>query len=164
MNGKLMEPPLTQLPITDALLQPLGVVDTPAGAVLHLLKPGAPLMPGFPIGLGEIYFSEVYADQVKAWKCHTRQSQNMAVPLGLVQFVLYDGRKDSPTFGKLAELFLGRPDHYQMLHIPPGVWYGFRAVGSGTAIICNCADIPHDPAEGLKLPPDSGRIPYNWPG
>lgn len=160
--GRLMVKPIIELPIHGLLLQPLGIMDTPGGSVLHLLKPGSPLMPAFPAGLGEIYFSEVYANAVKAWKRHRRQTQNLAVITGLMQFVLYDARDNSPTRGEITELLLGRPDHYNLLHIPPGIWYGFRATGGADAILCNCADLPHDPAEGDKLPPDSDLIPYKW--
>ena len=30
------------------------------------------------------------------------------------------------------------------------------------ALICNCADIPHDPDEGRRLPANDPSIPYQW--
>ena len=54
---------------------------------------------------------------------------------------------------------------YALLRIPCGVWYGFTALGGKPAIICNAADIPHDPNEGKKCPydaPESGFIPFDW--
>ena len=59
------------------------------------------------------------------------------------------------------EVLLGRPDNYALLQIPPRVWYGFTAAGV-PAVICNCPDIPHDPAEGLRKDVDSQDIPYHW--
>lgn len=148
--------------IAGALLQPLKVIPTEGGPVLHMLRPGSPLLPDFSKGFGEIYFSEVLPGHVKAWKRHTRQTQRFAVPVGLLSIVLYDDRPGSPSRGALQKLLLGRPEHYQLLCIPLGVWYGFTAVGPGPALICNCPDIPHDPAEGERLPWDSERIPYRW--
>ena len=148
--------------IDGALLQPLGVISTPGGPVLHMLRPGSALLPDFSKGFGEIYFSEVLPGHVKAWKCHNRQVQHFAVPTGLLRIVLYDGRAGSPTSGVVCELALGRPENYSLLRIPTGVWYGFAAMGQAPALICNCADIPHDPAEGQRLPVDDPSIPYCW--
>ena len=148
--------------IEGALLQPLGVIDTPGGPVLHMLRPGSALLPDFSRGFGEIYFSEVLPGHVKAWKRHTRQTQHFAVPSGLLRIVLYDDRPDSATRGVLCELALGRPEHYGLLRIPTNVWYGFAAMGEAPALICNCADIPHDPDEGRRLPANDPSIPYQW--
>lgn len=148
--------------IAGALLQQLKIILAEGGPVLHMLRPDSPLLPDFSKGFGEIYFSEVLPGHVKAWKRHTRQTQHFAVPSGLLKIVLYDDRPDSETRGVLCELALGRPEHYGLLRIPVNVWYGFTAMGDGPALICNCADIPHDPAEGQRLPADDPSIPYTW--
>ncbi len=151
---------------------PLRMIDTPGGAVLHMLRPGMPLVPGLCekdgkalLGVGEIYFSEVLPGAVKAWKRHTEQTQFFCVPCGLLGIALYDGRSSSETYGKLVTIRLGRKGLYALLRIPCGVWYGFTALGSEPAIICNAADIPHDPKEGIKVAPDSPEaqaIPFDW--
>ena len=148
--------------IAGAQLHPLKVIPTEGGPVLHMLRPGSPLLPDFSKGFGEIYFSEVLPGHVKAWKRHTRQTQHFAVPSGLLKIVMYDDRPDSETRGVLCELALGRPEHYGLLRIPVNVWYGFTAMGDAPALICNCADIPHDPTEGQRLPADDPSIPYTW--
>ena len=84
------------------------------------------------------------------------------MPHGLLKLVLYDARPDSPTRGVLREVYLGRPDHYGLLRIPTGVWYGFTAANDEPALICNCADLPHDPGEGERLLADTKDIPYTW--
>ena len=148
--------------IAGALLQPLKVIPTDGGPVMHMLRPGSSLLPDFSKGFGEIYFSEVLPGHVKAWKRHTRQTQHFAVPSGLLKIVMYDDRPDSETRGVLCELALGRPEHYGLLRIPVNVWYGFTAMGDAPALICNCADIPHDPTEGQRLPVNDPSIPYQW--
>lgn len=148
--------------IAGALFQPLEVIPTAGGPVLRMLRPDSPLLPDFSKGFGEIYFSEVLPGAVKAWKRHRRQTQHFAVPVGLLKIVLYDSRLDSPSKNALCQFLLGRPEHYGLLRIPVGVWYGFTAVGSGRALICNCADIAHDPTEGERLPLDDSSIPYAW--
>ena len=148
--------------IAGALLQELNIIPTQGGPVLHMLKKDSALMPSFPNGFGEIYFSEVLPGAVKAWKRHRRQTQLFAVPAGLLKIVLFDDRADSPTRGTVCELILGRPKQYRLLRIPVGVWYGFTALGSNPALICNCADLPHDPTEGEKRSPGDAAIPYAW--
>lgn len=99
---------------------------------------------------------------VKAWKRHRVQTQNLTVPVGRVQIVIYDARGKSPTAGRVQIFELGRPDAYARLRIPPGLWYGFRCRGEKPALLVNCPDFPHNPAEGEKLAEDDSEIPYRW--
>lgn len=144
--------------IAGVLIEPLRVIPTPGGPVMHMLRSDAPHF----MGLGELYFSEVLPGCVKAWKRHTRQTQHFAVPVGQLRVVLYDDREDSPTRGRVQQVELGRPDHYALLRIPVNVWYGFTCLGESPAVIANCADIPHDPLEGERLPVQTDTIPYTW--
>lgn len=127
------------------------------GSVLHMLRADASDFAGF----GECYFSEVLPGAVKAWKRHRAQTQNLAVPVGRVRLVIYDeGQGTEP--GPLCILELGRPDAYRRVRIPPGLWYGFSCISSTPALIANCADLPHDPADGITRPYDDPAIPYQW--
>ena len=128
------------------------------GAVLHMIRADAPEFTCF----GECYFSEVRPGAVKAWKRHHSQTQNLAVPIGRIRLVIYDDRETSPTSGKVQILELGRPDAYLRLQIPPGLWYGFTCVSSMPALLANCADLPHDPAESDIRPINHPAIPYQW--
>lgn len=128
------------------------------GSVLHLLRNDAPDFVGF----GECYCSETLPGAVKAWKRHRLQTQNLAVPVGRLRLVIFDDRASSPTRGALEVLELGRPHHYARVCIPPGLWYGFLALGGAPALIVNCADLPHDPQESERLPEDDPAIPYRW--
>lgn len=157
-----MENKIRDIKIKDAYLQPLDIIPVKGGDVLRLLAPHAPLLPDFPAGIGEIYFSEIMPQTVKAWKMHVRQTQLLSVPAGQIRIVLYDMRAASPTLRVMDVMNLGRPDAYNLLKIPPGVWYGFKAISSGPAVICNCPDIPHDAADCERAPWDTPDIPYNW--
>lgn len=128
------------------------------GAVLHMLRSDVPEFTQF----GECYFSEVLPNAIKAWKRHRTQTQNLAVPVGRARFVIYDEREESATRGQLLVLELGRPDAYCRLRIPPGLWYGFAALGNVPALVANCADSPHQPDESEARPSEDGRIPYRW--
>jgi dTDP-4-dehydrorhamnose 3,5-epimerase len=86
-----------------------------------------------------------------------------AVPIGRIRLVVFDDRPDSSTRGKVVVFDLGRPDAYRRVRIPPLVWYGFMALGDSPALVVNCADRPHDPAEGETRSANDSRIPYAWP-
>jgi dTDP-4-dehydrorhamnose 3,5-epimerase len=128
------------------------------GSVLHMLRSDAF---GF-VSFGECYFSEVLPGAVKAWKRHIVQTQHLAVPVGRIRLVIYDDRESSTTQGHLQVYELGRPDAYLRVLIPPGLWYGFSCISATPALLANCTDLPHDPAESeLRSANDQG-IPYAW--
>jgi dTDP-4-dehydrorhamnose 3,5-epimerase len=86
---------------------------------------------------------------------------NYAVPFGHIKFVLYDDRPDSPTKGRVEELFTG-PDNYCLITVPPMVWNGFKGIGTVPALVANCATVPHDPNEIRRMNYNDASIPYDW--
>lgn len=138
-------------------IRPLRQILDERGKVMHMLRASDPHFRAF----GEIYFSAVHPGAVKAWHLHKRMVLNYAVPVGKVKLVLFDDRAESPTKGQTVELFLG-PDNYQLVTIPARVWNGFKGVGTETALVANCATIPHDPDEIERADPVTGGIPYDW--
>jgi len=144
--------------ISGVLISELGQIIDQRGAVLHHLRNDAPDFTAF----GECYFSEMIPGAVKAWKRHREQTQHLAVPVGRVRFVIYDDRASSPTRGELQVVELGRPDDYNRLRIPNGLWYGFTCLSAQNALIANCADRPHDPTDAELRPEDDPGIPHRW--
>ncbi len=127
------------------------------GKVMHMLRADDPEFTAF----GEVYFSWVNPQAIKAWHLHTEMTLNYTCPYGLVKLVLYDDRKRSTTRGELIELFIG-PDCHQLVTVPSGVWNGFKGVAIHPSLVCNCATHPHDPAELRRLDPNDPSIPYDW--
>ena len=144
--------------IEGVIVQPLKQIADNRGSVLHMMRRDSELFKQF----GEVYFSEIHPGKVKAWKRHKNKTQNLTVPLNKIRLVIYDNRPSSSTHGKIEEYELGRPDHYCLVHIPPMLWYGFQAFSDETALIVNCADLPHYPEDTESLPADSSQIPYQW--
>lgn len=128
------------------------------GAVLHMLRCDAPEFVRF----GECYFSEVLPGAVKAWKRHRSQTQNLAVPVGRVRLVIYDDREQSTTRGQVLVMEMGRPNAYQRVKIPPGLWYGFICISAAPALLANCADLPHDPSDSEMRKANDPDVPYAW--
>ncbi len=154
--GEVMRPHETE--IHGVVELDLKEIETAGGPVLHMMRADGPMFERF----GEIYFSVVLPGAVKAWKRHRMQTQNLAVPVGLVDIMIYDSRPESPTHGKLARFHLGRPGHYRLLRIPPGLWYGFTGKSPEPSVLANCVDIPHAPEESERLPKDTDLIPHKW--
>ena len=136
---------------------PLKQILDERGKVMHMLRCDAPHFLNF----GEIYFSFVYPGAIKAWHLHETMVLNYAVPFGNIKLVIYDGREESATYGKIQEIFLGA-DNYNLVVIPAMVWNGFKGIGSSIAIVANCATIFHDPGEIVRRDPHDQFIPYDW--
>ena len=143
--------------IDGVVVQPLKQMLDERGKVMHMLRASDP----WYVGFGEIYFSLVYPGVVKGWHLHKRMVLNYAVPHGRIKMVLFDDREGSETRGELMELFLG-PDHYALVQVPALVWNGFKGVGTEPALVANCASLPHDPDEIVRLDPFENHIPYDW--
>jgi len=143
--------------IDGVVITPLRQISDERGKVMHMLRATDPVFTSF----GEIYFSCVYPNSLKAWHIHWRMTLNYAVPHGRIKFVLYDDRNDSKTKGEIQEIFLGE-DNYCLVTVPPLVWNGFMGLGTEMSIVANCASIPHDPDEIERRDPFDVSIPYDW--
>ena len=125
------------------------------GSVLHMIKSSSINFCNF----GEIYFSEIVFGKFKGWKLHKKQTQNICVPVGGVRFYLYDPREDSDTYRHVSRIELSRDNNYNLLTIPPGIWYGFQGINITRSVLANLVDITHDPEESIKLPELNKFIP-----
>lgn len=136
-------------------ITPLKKISVPNGDVYHALKYTESSFRGF----GEAYFSTVQSGEIKGWKRHHKMNLNLVVPIGIVRFVLYDDRVNSPSFDQFQSVELSI-DKYSRLTVPPLVWLGFQGVGKETNMLLNIADILHDPCESDHR--ELEEISYNW--
>jgi len=136
---------------------PLRQIVDERGKIMHMLKATDPHF----IKFGEIYFSCAWPGTVKAWHIHKSMTINNAVISGRAKLVMYDTRKDSPTFREIQEVFLGE-DNYVLVQIPPGIANGYKAYGDKMVILANCATEPHEPDEMVRIAPFDNDIPYDW--
>lgn len=143
--------------INGVVIKPLRQILDERGKIMHFLRKDDPEFQDF----GEIYFSVVYPGVIKGWHLHHKMVLNYAVPVGQIKLVLFDAREDSSTRGELIEIFTG-PDNYSLIQIPPGVWNGFKGIGTSPSVVANCSTIPHDPTEIERMDPFDSSIPYKW--
>lgn len=111
---------------------------------------------------GEVYFKKLYQGVINGWHVHEKLILNYICISGMIKLVLYDMRENSPTKGKLQEIFFGE-DNYCLVHIPPGIANGSKGIWSPYSILVNVASEPHNPSiKYQRIDPHSNIIPYNW--
>lgn len=131
-------------------LYPLKRIHHPKGDIYHALKRSCD---GF-VEFGEAYFSEINYGEIKGWKKHTKMTLNLIVPIGCIDFVIFN--EVDKTFFNVS---LGRYN-YQRLTVEPGLWLAFRGQASGINLLLNIASIEHDPTEADNR--ELEEISYTW--
>ncbi len=145
--------------IEDVSIKTLKKIPDERGSIMHMLRCDDENFEKF----GEVYFSTAYPGVIKGWHEHKEQIQNYAVIQGMIKLVLFDNRKKSKTYKNLIEIFMGDLN-YVLVRIPTGVISGYKCIGDKTAIVANCATIPHVASgEMIRYDPISNDlIPYKW--
>lgn len=143
--------------IEGVVITPLKQFPDDRGTVMHIMKATDAGFKGF----GEVYCSTVYPGVVKGWHLHRKITLNYVVLSGMITFVLYDERAGSPTNGAVQEIVMG-DRNYVRVTVPPGIWSGFKCIGTEPAMVCNVIDLPHDPSEAQRCDPHNNHIPYEW--
>ncbi|RKY90561.1 dTDP-4-dehydrorhamnose 3,5-epimerase, partial [candidate division KSB1 bacterium] len=131
-------------------LKNLRVIPDERGRLMEILRCDDDLFEKF----GQVYMTTSYPGVIKAWHYHEKQDDNMVVVKGMMKVALYDGRKGSATYGEINEFFVG--EHNPILvHIPRGVYHGWKNIGTEEAIVINTVTEPYDYAN-----PDEHRAPF----
>src|SRR5271154_5579704 len=62
-----------------------------------------------PTGLPvvQVYQSRLFPGATGAWSCHAKSIDRLFVNQGHLKVVLYDGREESPTRGRINEIHVG---------------------------------------------------------
>ena len=118
-----------------------------------------------PTGLPvvHVYQSRLFPGAIGAWSCHKKSIDRLFVNQGHLKVVLYDGREESPTHGRINEIHVGdaRP---ALMVLPAGVWHGLQNLGASEALVLNLPTQAYDYADPdhWRPPYDSPEIPYAW--
>jgi dTDP-4-dehydrorhamnose 3,5-epimerase len=145
--------------IDGATTKQLLVIPDERGRLMECLRSDDELF----IKFGQLYMTTTYPGVVKGWHLHRVQWDNIVCVRGMVKLVLYDAREGSPTRGALDEHFTG--EHQPLLvRIPPGVYHGWKCVGTEEAFIVNAPTevYLYEQPDQEELPPDTPQIPYDW--
>ncbi|HEY6127090.1 MAG TPA: dTDP-4-dehydrorhamnose 3,5-epimerase family protein [Candidatus Acidoferrum sp.] len=109
----------------------------------------------------QISLTLTYPGTIKAIHYHSEQTDLWAPVSGMLQVFLYDLRRNSPTFGAINTMFVGRFQPWEIL-IPPGVAHGYKALGIEPIQLVYLTDRYYNPADELRLPYDHPDIAYDW--
>jgi len=131
------------------ILTPLKQIDNPKGNIFHAMKKSDNGFDGF----GEAYFSTVNKNDIKGWKKHTKMTLNLVVPMGEIEFVVYDGEMEAFFSVVLSK------SNYQRLTVKAGLWMAFRGLDEHNLLL-NLASIEHDPLEAMNM--DLEELSYAW--
>jgi len=133
----------------------LKILLSESGSVMHALRDGDSGYNEF----GEIYFSTINKNAIKAWKLHKKMTLNLVVPIGKVLFCFLDLREDSKTYNNSTKILLSQ-NPYCRLTVAPNIWFGFKGIGEGFNLVTNIADMKHDDNEVLHQ--DKNKIEIDW--
>ena len=142
-------------------VEPLALWPDDRGHFLEVQRVGFGLAAPFSPATTQISATVTYADVVKAFHYHLRQSDCWTVVQGMLQVALVDMRRHSPTFGQRNTLYVGETRPWQIL-IPPGVAHGYKVIGRGSAVLVYVTNQFYDPTDECRIPFDEKRLAYDW--
>ncbi|MCT7546501.1 WxcM-like domain-containing protein [Aliarcobacter cryaerophilus] len=131
------------------ILTPLKQIYHPKGDIFHAMKKSDIGFDGF----GEAYFSTINQNDIKGWKKHTKMTLNIVVPVGNIEFVVYDENSKEFFSTKLSH------NNYQRLTVKSGLWMAFKGLDKYNMLL-NLASIEHDPNEAINIGIE--EIKYEW--
>jgi dTDP-4-dehydrorhamnose 3,5-epimerase len=111
----------------------------------------------------QVFQSVMNPGNISAWHVHQLTTDRLFASHGVLQIVLFDGREDSPSYGRINEFRFGaaRP---ALLIIPPGVFHGVRNISPEPALLLNLVNraYRYEDPDHWRLPPDTDKIPYRF--
>ena len=143
--------------IEGVVITELKIIRDERGQVMHMMRNDSDVFKSF----GEIYFSTIFENKIKAWHLHKEATLNYACISGEVKLVLYDDREKSKSKGEYENIILS-PKKYFLITIPPNIWNGFKGLAKGESIIANCLNLPHNEKEMVREDPFNPKFKYNW--
>jgi len=140
-------------------IKSLRVIPDERGHLMEILRCDDPMFERF----GQVYVTTTYPGVIKAWHYHKKQDDNVTVIKGMLKLVLFDGREGSKSRGEVNEFFIGELNSL-LVHIPKGVYHGWKCIGQEEAYVVNCVTEPYayENPDEQRLPYDSEKVPYDW--
>ena len=155
---------LNRTPIHDVVFRPTRPVPHEDGHVTEAARASWDIIGG-PIV--QVHLTTTLPGRHRAWGLHQRGTDRLFVASGLVKFVVFDGRLESPTCGCVNEVTMSETSP-GLLIVPPNLYHGWKNIGSSEAIIINMptAMYNYEAPDALDLPWDSEAaariIPYRF--
>ena len=145
--------------IKDVRVKKLKLIPDERGRLMEILRSDEEIFQDF----GQVYMTTAYSGAVKAWHYHKKQDDYFTCISGSMKLVLYDARKDSPTYKEVNDFTINLENPI-LVRIPKFVYHGFKCVGDREAIVINTPTLSYntkDPDE-YRIDAFDNDIPYDW--
>ena len=106
------------------ILTSLKQIHNQKGDVFHAMKKSDNGFDGF----GEAYFSTINKNDIKGWKKHTEMTLNLVVPVGEIEFVIFDDVVNDFLNVRLSQ------NNYHRLTVRPNLWMAFKGIGDNNML------------------------------
>lgn len=137
----------------------LKLIPDERGFLMEILRSDDALFQRF----GQAYITAAYPGVVKAWHYHQKQTDHFCVIAGMAKVALYDARESSSTYREINEFCFGEQKR-GLLVIPPGVYHGYKNIGTEMVLLLNIPTEVYNYAEPdeFRAPAHGGTVPYDW--
>ncbi len=145
-------------------IKKLKVLKDSRGFLMEILRSDDKIFQKF----GQVYLTFCQYGVVKAWHYHKLQDDYFVCLQGRALVGLYDARKGSKTYDKIARFILTAPEEkgqHIVLKIPKGVVHGFTALTKKGAKILNVPTRVYNykKPDEYRLPWNTVEIRFHWP-
>ena len=104
----------------------------------------------------QVNFSKSKPGVIRAWHRHNRnQTDYFMVTKGKMKICIYDGNKQSKTFGTLVEVYADGND-LKIIKVPGNFWHGTKTIGDEPSLTVYFINNMYNYKD-----PDEERIPWN---
>lgn len=130
------------------------------GSLCEILRPDWDV---HPAPFTYVYQFTIRPGKVKGWHQHHQHDDRIFLSQGTAKVVLYDPRKDSPTFGLVNEIVRSEY-HRSVMVIPQFVWHAHQNLGQSEALFVSMPTRAYNHAspDVFRLPLENDVIPYKF--
>ena len=123
----------------------------------------SPHRPPHPAPLVYVYQFTIRPGKIKGWHIHHLHDDRIFISQGQIKVVLYDNRPESPTFGRINEIYRTEHDRTLMV-IPAHVFHAHENVGTTDALFISMPTRAYNHAspDVYRLPLGTDQIPYSF--
>ena len=145
--------------IRDVHVKRLVVHNDDRGTLMEVLRADD----AFFEAIAQTTYTVAYPGVIKAFHWHQRQKDVWFFTTGMAQVVLFDLRRDSPTYRRTEVFYMGERSPL-LVSIPEQVAHGYRVLGGAPAGLFYHTTAVYDPTnpDEERIPFDSPEIGYDW--
>lgn len=110
---------------------------------------------------GQTVFTTAYKGTIKAFHWHEIQDDLWFTATGKALIVLYDLRKDSPTYKQTQTIQAGEGD-YKTVLVPAGVAHGYKVLSDEPVLLFYHVTELYNPDDEHRIPYNDPEIGFDW--